>query len=173
MGKTKAKWLLLDPADPNHVGAETLPFDATKTIKEKINDVYSGINKIPVTEPTDTSLGLNETAIWFDETNHVVRRKHKDSTGAVRYMDSATGITVTKTSVNYTAADGECIVGIAALYVTLKNEPNARITVKSGTSGQIVVIPESGTIDGAENYSIGDQYAKATFVCDGTDWWVV
>lgn len=172
VGKTKAKWLLLDPADPNHVGAETLPFDAASTIKEKVLYIYNGANRISDTEPSDESMLPRETVIWYDTVNHVVRRKHKDSDGAVRYMDSATGVTVLKKSVGYTAVDGEFVVAIQPIYVTLQNSPNARITVKSGVAGQIVVIPASGTIDGQESFSLNSQYEKATFVCDGTDWWV-
>lgn len=172
MGKTKAKWLNRDVADPDHVGAETLPFDAASTIKEKVLTVYGGLNRISDTEPADETLLPRETVIWYDTANHVVRRKHKDSDGAVRYMDSATGLVVLKKSVNYTAVDGEFVVGIQPIYITLKNAPNARITVKSGVAGQIVVIPESGLLDGQENFSLNSQYDKATFVCDGTDWWV-
>lgn len=172
MGKTKAKWLNRDVADPDHVGAETLPFDASSTIKEKVLTVYGGLNRISDTEPADETLLPRETVIWYDTANHVVRRKHKDSDGAVRYMDSATGLVVLKKSVNYTAVDGEFVVGIQPIYITLKNAPNARITVKSGVAGQIAVIPESGLLDGQENFSLNSQYDKATFVCDGTDWWV-
>lgn len=145
---------------------------AASTIKEKVLYIYGGANRISDVEPADESMLPRETVIWYDTSNHVVRRKHKDVEGAVRYMGSADGITVIKRSVNYMAVDGEFVVAIQPIYVTLKNSPNARITVKSGVTGQIVIVPESGTIDGQESFSINDQYGKATFVCDGTDWWV-
>jgi len=175
VGKTKAKWLNRDVADPDHVGAETLPFDAASTIKEKTTQIYGGVNKLPEAEPADASLALQETVLWYDTASHLVRRKHKDATGAVRVMSSeAPSFVVMKKSANYTAADHEVVIGIAAVYITLKNEINATIVVKNGSeSEQVVVLPESGTIDGMANYSLTSQYTSATFVCDGVDWWVI
>lgn len=175
MGKTKAKWLNRDVADPDHVGAETLPFDAASTVKDKVLYVYSGASRIPDTEPLDEALLPRETVLWYDDANHVVRRKHKDASGAVRVMAGEPAhISVIKRSVNYTAVDGEVVVCIAPVYITLKNAINASITVKNlNDSGQVVVLPESGTIDGEDNYSTATKYASATFVCDGTDWLVI
>jgi len=86
----------------------------------------------------------------------------------------APSFVVMKKSANYTAVDHEVVIGIAAVYITLKNEINATIVVKNGSeSEQVVVLPESGTIDGMANYSLTGQYASATFVCDGVDWWVI
>ena len=171
MGKTKAKWLNRDVADPDHVGAETLPFDAVSTIKEKTLQIYSGAQRIPTTEPVDADMLARETVMWLD--GNVLRRKYKDADGAVRYTEGATGITVVVKNSNHIAVDGEFVVCTAPVYVTLKTAPNAQVTVKNGNeSDPVVVLTESGTIDGAANYSVSTQYASVKFVCDGTNWWI-
>lgn len=89
MGKTKAKWLNRDVADPDHVGAETLPFDAVDSIKTKILTIYGGYNRLLEVEPGDSSLLARESVLWIDTETNTIRRKFKDGSGAVRYVDSS------------------------------------------------------------------------------------
>ena len=84
MSKTKAKWILRDPANPDHVGAETLPYDAALTIKQKMQLLEQGLFKISVSAPDPEDLMHNEMLLWFDALTNSVKVTHKDNAGVVR-----------------------------------------------------------------------------------------
>jgi len=84
MGKTKAKWLERDPANPHHVGAETLPYDAALTIKQKMQLLEMGLFEISTSAPAQEDLMNNEMLIWFDALVPAIKVTHKDNAGVVR-----------------------------------------------------------------------------------------
>lgn len=79
---------------------------------------------------------------------------------------------VTK-AVDYAASDGDKVITTATCNITLRNAPNAVITVKSGAAGTVTVLPESGTIDGMTSHKILNQYDSNDYICDGTNWWII
>lgn len=84
MAKTKAKWLNRDVANPDHVGAETLPYDAVHSIKEKMQLLESGHFKISTSQPNPANMYAGEMQMWFDSTGPAIRVTHKDANNTVR-----------------------------------------------------------------------------------------
>jgi hypothetical protein len=91
----------------------------------------------------------------------------------------ASGAVVSK-SASYTAVstDGTVLAtaGAAGITITLPAAASAQqLVVKkvdAGT-GDVTVVPASGTIDGASNTLISTRYAVVTVVSDGTNWFLI
>lgn len=84
MAKTKCKWLNRNVADPDHVGAETLPYSSTLSIKDKIQLVEQGNVILPETAPDDLLMASGEAAFWFDSSGPSIKVVHKSLDGTVR-----------------------------------------------------------------------------------------
>lgn len=84
MAKTKAKWLNRNPADPQHVGAATLPYDNVFSISEKLQ-LLEAVGKPQIGAPDPAHLMMGEMVVWFDDENTpAIKVTYKDNSGVVR-----------------------------------------------------------------------------------------
>ena len=86
-------------------------------------------------------------------------------------------VEVVPVSSDSTATTGDVILANTAggdINIDLQEAENAKIIVKkiSGDAND-VIISGLGTIDGAASVTLDTQYQSLTFVCDGTNWYIV
>jgi len=86
---------------------------------------------------------------------------------------------VVSVSANYTAKKGDIVLVDAsggAVTITLPSpEKNTIVNVKKIDSSSNAVTVSGGgkNIDGQSSISISTQYESYTFICDGTNWWII
>lgn len=79
----------------------------------------------------------------------------------------------------YTAQNGDAVLADATAGAFAVTSPpataGAQVRVKKvDASGNAVTFtPASGTVDGAAGYALATQYQRASFISDGTNWWVL
>ena len=74
-----------------------------------------------------------------------------------------------------TSVDGDIVIvdSTTATTVKLEESNNALIVVKSATDQTITIEGVSGNIDGSASVQLTSQWQSKTFVCDGTDWFII
>jgi len=90
-------------------------------------------------------------------------------TGDLEYLNISTVTSAT------TASNSDVILASGGPYtVSLEEKDRAIIRVKYIDSGNTITVEGlSGTIDGAANTTLTSQYESKTFVCDGSDWYII
>ena len=90
-------------------------------------------------------------------------------TGDLEYLNISTVTSAT------TASNSDVILASGGPYtVSLEEKDRAIIRVKYIDSGNTITVEGlSGTIDGSANITLTSQYESLTFVCDGSNWYIV
>lgn len=86
-------------------------------------------------------------------------------------------VDVKAVSVDSTASAGDVVLVNTAggnVNIDLQEEANCKLIIKKVTAdANEVIVSGLGTIDGAASVSIDTQYQAITFICDGTNWYIV
>lgn len=89
---------------------------------------------------------------------------------------------VVTTDVSYRATSGDRVIlansSVSVVTVTLPPPSDAmfkHFDVKKidGTANVVLIVPESGTIDGASAETLSVQYQSAQIACDGIGYWLI
>lgn len=103
-----------------------------------------------------------------------------DDNHPVDHNRIASALALTTKTSNYTMLPLDGIVlANGAITITLPDVASAttvigkRYTVKNIGTATVTVAPQSGTIDGAANFSMTVQYSSVDVVTDGTNWFTV
>lgn len=166
--KTTAKWLVRDTTDPQHVGAATLPYDATRSIKDAIELTYSGARNIGSAEPADSTLAALDCVVWYDTATKTLRQKYKDADGTI-HRSAEPHVALVSASCQAQGGD-MLIVDTAGVTVTLMPGVNAEVSVRNTSAGTVTVVSASGYVDGGASFALNAQLSKR-FACDGSNWW--
>jgi len=171
MAKTKNKWLNRDVADPEHIGAATLPFDASMTIKEVIDFLIQGRYAFSQEVPDAEDLGAPSCQFYFY--NGVLRIMCKNSYGTVsdhelcttvEPVEVITGNTVVLSAKILLADTTSNNINIT---LPISTAPlNGKISIKKISAANSVNITTSGsdTIDGSTSITLTSNNESCSLV---------
>lgn len=124
----------------------------------------------PVTDPDAFKFIANGTAVTgqftvdLDVDAALTINAKKVSAQATRYVFG-----------DDTATDGDVVLAdsTAASTITMTEATDAVITVKKLGVGDVIIQGATGLIDGIASKTLNTRWQSKTFICDGTDWFII
>ncbi len=188
---TSAK-ITLNTTDVIQANSDQVRLGASSTdfVVDHVSDYFSGrINGTSVLSIADSSQRIGKVAGGYivagasaADLYYSGNKKFETTTDGAKVTGDLEitgnlkgGFTVQRVYGDYTAEDGDVILvdGTAEVTITLTESTDAHIVVKSLQDDTVNVVGATGDVDDQPEFELTAKYWSGTFVCDGTDWFVI